>query len=84
MSDWDAKFYCKRCLDDLVKYYNTIREEKTVDGVINCLSSFNLDHVLHDETDVDVFRILIEKVIDEYDSGSNVNSILSVGATTTI
>ena len=52
--------------------------------MINCLSSFNLENVLHDDTDVDVFRLVIEKAIDEHDSGSNVNSILSVGATTTV
>ena len=84
MSDWDEIFYCKRCLDALVKYYNTICEEKTIDGVINCLLSFNLDNAHPYMTDIDVFRLVIQKAIDEYDSGSNINSILSVGATTTV
>ena len=35
VSDWDTIFCCKRCPDALVKHYNTICEEKTVDGVIS-------------------------------------------------
>ena len=81
-ADWDTNFYCQRFLDDLVKRCNAICEEKTVDWLINWLSSFNLGNALHDETDADVFILVIEKAIDECDSVSNINSILSLGATT--
>ena len=49
----NCNFYCLVCLDNLVKYYKNIFNKTDIDGIINCLDSFNLEDVLKDEEDTE-------------------------------
>ena len=72
----NANFYCKTCLDALVRsYVNTFNDAKTY-GMINCLASFNMDNVLHDRDDIDAFKIIIGNAIEEQRSAISTACVL--------
>ena len=57
-------YICKTCLDILVKYYKSIFNNTDIDGLVNCLSSFNLNNVLQKDADIDVFKICVNRAIE--------------------
>ena len=57
-------FYCSVCLDNLIKYYKNIFNETDIDGIINCLDSFNLEDVLKDEEDMEQFKVAVGEAIN--------------------
>ena len=80
----NANFYCKASFDILVKYYSTIFENTTINGIINYSLSFNIEKVLHKRNDIEVFKVVIHKAIDEYNSDSHITTMLSIGAIETV
>ena len=60
----------------LVKYYKTIFNNTNVNGLVNCLSSFNINGVLQKDTDIEVFKVSVKKAI-EYNVSSEEDDLQS-------
>ena len=64
VNEMDPNFYYKVCIEKLLKYYDNIFEETTIDRVINYLSSFDLPSVLSSNEDINQMKLVVSNVID--------------------
>ena len=73
-----ANYYCKTCLDILVHYCANVFDDAKIEGTQTCLCSFNMDKVLENEMDIDVFKIFIKNAIEFYRSTNSNSSLADV------
>ena len=57
-------YYCPACVDTLISYQKTTKEKCTVDSLINCLRSFNLEGVdVKEEEEIEILNIVLSKAL---------------------
>ena len=82
--EMNTKFHYKTCLGTLVKHYANTFNDTKIDGIINCLRSFNKDKVLHAQDDIDVFKFIIRNAIENCRSASSKVGVLFDGSIASI
>jgi len=56
-----SNFYCNYCITRLIKYIKTVKENLSLDSIINCLRPFNLKDVdMRYKEVIDFIKIIIE------------------------
>ena len=73
-----GSYYCKTCLDILVRYYANVFDDTKIEGIQTCLSSFNIDSVLENQRGNDVFKCVIRNAIEFYRSTNSSSSLADV------
>ena len=71
-----ANYYCKTCLDILVRCYAGTFNDTKIEGLKNFLLSFNTTNVLDSEMDKDVFKQAVSNAIEHHRS-SSISSIVA-------
>ena len=73
-----ANYYYKTCLNILVNYYVNVFNDTKVEGMLTCLCLFNIDKLLENKTDIDLFKNVITNAIEFHRSASSSNGLADV------
>ena len=59
-------YYCPVCVDMLMPYHKSTKEEFTIDTLLNCLQSFNLEGVeVKDEEEIEILNIVLNETLGD-------------------
>ena len=62
--DEDMHYYFPMCIDTLISYQKSTKEECNVDNLLNCLRSFNLEGVeIKDEVEINIIRVVLSEAL---------------------
>ena len=62
--DEDMHYYCPMCIDTLISYQKSTKEEFNVDNLLNCLRSFDLEGVeIKDEVEINIIRVVLSEAL---------------------
>ena len=55
----------KTCLDALDNYYTGLFNDANIDGMVNYINSCNINKVLNDQEEINVFKVAVGNSIDD-------------------
>ena len=73
-----ANYYCKTCLDILISFYVDVFADTKIEGIQTCLCSLNMNNVLKNERDNNVFKCVIRNAIEFYRTANSSSSLADV------
>ena len=64
--DKDDNFYCCTCIDKLLAFQRSTGEDSSIENVMNCLRSFNLDGItIRTREEIELMTVIIGRALGE-------------------
>ena len=62
----DDKFYCCICIDKLIAFQRSTREDCSIHNILNFLHSLNLEGInIREREEIDLMNIIISRALEE-------------------
>jgi len=60
----DVNYYCPVCVDALISYQKSTSEDCTLDNLLNCLRSFNLEGVeIKNDAEITIMKVVLSEAL---------------------
>ena len=64
--DEDENFYCCTCIDKLLVFQRSTGEDSSIENIVNCLHSFNLDGItIRTREEIKLMNVIIGRALGE-------------------